>query len=70
MAFIDYMWLIGPGLKALVNFARCLHEKKADDGKISFAEFWECVGKMGEELFPIVEPIIREEEKKTAQPVG
>ena len=37
---------------------------KADDGKIDLAEFWGAIGKMGEEMLPVVESIIRTEEEE------
>ena len=63
MGFAEYMFLIQPGLKALVNLARHLKAAKKNDGKIDLGEWLEGVQKMGDELFPVVEPIIRDPEE-------
>ena len=61
MAFKDYAFVVVPSIKAIVKFTKALTEAKADDGKISFDEFVECIGTLLEELFGIAEPIIRDE---------
>ena len=65
MAFVEYMFLIQPGLKALVNLARNLKAAKKNDGKIDLAEWLEAVQKMGDELFPFVKDIVRDPEDPT-----
>jgi len=64
MAFKDYMFLIGPGIKIISNFFQALENKKQDDGKVSISEFLECFSEMFTEVLPIVEPIIRDDDKE------
>ena len=63
MAFINYAHLVPIGIKAIVNFARALHNKKADDGKVDFAELMECFGEMWKDVYPVAEPYMRDEDK-------
>ena len=63
MAFVEYMYLIQPGLKALVGLGKNLKAAKKNDGKISLAEWLEAVQKMGEEILPVVQDIIRDPEE-------
>ena len=64
MAFAEYLFLVEPGLKALVNLGRNLKEAKADDGKIDISEFWGAIAKMGLEMLPSAETLIRTEEEE------
>ena len=67
MAFAEYMFLVEPGLKALVKLGKNLKAAKADDGKIDIAEFWGAIGKMGLEMLPSAETLIRTEEEEKAR---
>ena len=62
MAFADYAFLIKPGLEALVKLPNHVKEAKADDGKISVAEFFAIWLKVGLDMVPQLDNIIRAEE--------
>ena len=64
MAFIEYAFLIKPGLAALGKFVRSLKEAKGDDGKVDAGEFFDSLGSMFEEMWEVSQPIIRDDEKK------
>jgi len=64
MAFVEYMFLIKPGMKALVNLAKNLKAAKANDGKIDLSEYMEAIGNFGEEMLPAVASLIRDPENE------
>ena len=61
MAFKDYIHLIVPAVKALGKFIGALNRAKDDDGKISVEETFNAFAGLIEDMWPFIEPIIKDE---------
>ena len=61
MAFADYAFLLKPGLEALARIPQHVKKAKADDGKISVAEFFGIWMTVGLDMIPYLDDIIRAE---------
>ena len=68
MAFAEYVFLIKPALQALAKLPQYVKEAKADDGKVSPAEFLGCWIKVGLDMVPLIPDIIRAEDDEEDLP--
>ena len=61
MASVDIALILG-AIRVVITFFRELKEKKGDDGKIDLVELFECIEKVLPDLWPLIEPFVREDE--------